>query len=205
MGLTEPELLESDREVIDDLLARSGTGIDWNELSARGTMRLYAEPRIEFEGRGFATPSGRVELASALAEADGHGRIAVPAHDARPADGRLRLLSPASPWAMNTSFANDPKIALKLAEPTVTLHPEDAARRGLRVGDTVELANEAGSMPARLAVESIVPVGARTARRATAEAHPGWQQRQRPQRGHGVRHRPDDERARRRGDRLPRR
>ena len=159
MELTEPELQESDRDLVDELLRRSGTGVGWDELAARGTVRLYPEPRIQYAELEFATPSGRIELASALGRRGRAWTHRHAAHDARPAGGRLRLLSPASPWAMNTSFANDPKIARRLGEPTVTVHPDDAALRGLRAGDRVELANDAGRMLATLAVEPIVPVG----------------------------------------------
>ena len=146
IGYTEPELYESDQEVIDELLRRTGFGVSWDDLASSGTVRLYETPRLQFADRSFPTPSGRVELASAAAVAAGHPRLPEPWHDPRPASGRLRLLSPASPWALNSSFANDPKIARKLGPPTVTLHPEDAAARGLTDGDLADLATATGRM-----------------------------------------------------------
>lgn len=92
------------------------------------------------------TPSGRIELASARAEADGYPRVPQPLADLRPRAGRLRLLSPASPWLLNNSFANVEKIAARLGSATVALHPLDAAERGLNEGDTVELTNETGQV-----------------------------------------------------------
>ena len=151
LGFTEPELQESDATVIARLLAGGSHGVTWDALAAAGTVRLYAEPRIQ--------PAFDVTIASAAAEADGQPRLPQPWHDDRPATGRLRVLSPASPWAMNTSFTNDPKVARKLGEPTVTLHPADAAARGLTAGQRVTLTNAAGSLRALLAVDTIAPEG----------------------------------------------
>ena len=61
---------------------------------------------MQFADHTFPTPSGRIEIASARAEADGHPRMPLPLADPRPNAGHLRLLSPASPWLFNDSFAN---------------------------------------------------------------------------------------------------
>jgi anaerobic selenocysteine-containing dehydrogenase len=115
-----------------------------------GTVRLYETPRLQFADLVFATASGRIELASAAAVNAGHPRLPEPWYDPRPADGRLRLLSPASPWALNTSFVNDPKIARKLGSPTLTLHPDDADAHGLADGDVAELSTATGTLHARV-------------------------------------------------------
>ena len=159
MGYTEPELYESDREVIDELLERGGHGIGWEQLAEAGTVRLYETPRLQFAGLEFPTPSGRIELVSQSALAVGLPLLPEPWHDPRPTNGRLRLLSPASPWALNTSFANDPKIARKLGPATLTLNPEDAADRGLAPGDLAELATDTGRLQALVAVEPLAPRG----------------------------------------------
>ena len=95
--------------MIDELLGRSGFGISWDDLADAGTVRLYEQPRLQFADRIFPTPSGRIELASAAAVAAGQPRLPEPWHDPRPPADRLRLLSPASPWAINSTFVNDPK------------------------------------------------------------------------------------------------
>ena len=159
IGYTEPVLYESDQEVIDELLHRTGFGVSWDDLASSGTVRLYETPRLQFADRGFPTASGRVELASAAAVAAGHPRLPEPWHDPRPASGRLRLLSPASPWALNSSFANDPKIARKLGPPTVTLNPDDAAAHGLTDGDLADLATATGRMRARVVVDPLALPG----------------------------------------------
>jgi anaerobic selenocysteine-containing dehydrogenase len=158
-GYTEPELHESDRHVIDELLRRTGFALSWDDLTNAGTVRLYETPRLQFPDRVFPTPSGRVELASAAAVAAGQPRLPEPWHDPHPADGRLRLLSPASPWALNSSFANDPKIARKLGPPTVTLHPDDAAAHGLTGGDLAELETGTGRLHARVVIGALAARG----------------------------------------------
>jgi anaerobic selenocysteine-containing dehydrogenase len=159
LGYDEPELFEPDRQVIDTLLARTGLGIRWGELAEAGTIWVSDEPLVQFRDLVFPTPSGRAELASAAAEADGHPRTPLPLCDPRPAGGRLRLLSPASPWLMNASFANDPKIARRIGAPAIELHPDDAAARGLAPGDRVEVASETGSVTLAVALSDAVPRG----------------------------------------------
>ena len=159
MEYREPELYESDTELIETVLQRSGVGEDFASLAAKGTVPIAEEPLVQFADRRFPTPSGRVELASARAEADGLPRLPLPLADPRPADGRLRLLSPASPWLLNDSFANDAKIAKRIGPATVALHPDDAAKRGLAEGDEAVVANETGRLRLMVTVSDAVPRG----------------------------------------------
>ena len=93
LGSREPELFASDRKVIDELLHRTGFGVGWDALAMAGTVRLYETPTLQFADLTFATPSGRVEVASDTAEAAGQPRLPDPWHDPQPGQGRLRLLS----------------------------------------------------------------------------------------------------------------
>jgi anaerobic selenocysteine-containing dehydrogenase len=159
LGYTEPALFEPDRTVIETILDRSGLGVTWEELVERGTVWISDEPRVQFPERVFPTPSGRVELASTTAASDGHGRTPLPLSDPRPADGRLRLLSPASPWLMNTSFANDQKISRRIGKPTIGLHPDDAAARGLSEGQRARVQSHTGELTLLVTITDIVPPG----------------------------------------------
>jgi hypothetical protein len=71
MGYTEPELYETDRQLLETLLERTGLGLDFDTLAARGTVTTSDEPRVQFAELRFPTPSGKIELVSARAEADG--------------------------------------------------------------------------------------------------------------------------------------
>jgi anaerobic selenocysteine-containing dehydrogenase len=159
MGYEEPELYESDDELLAALLERSGVGEDFASLAAKGTVAVADEPVIQFADRRFPTPSGKVELASAAAERDGLPRLPQPLADERPAGGRLRLLSPASPWLLNDSFANDAKVARRIGAATVALHPADAAERGLAEGDEADVANGTGSLRLLVTLTDALPRG----------------------------------------------
>jgi anaerobic selenocysteine-containing dehydrogenase len=156
LGFDEPALQESDAALIERLL--HGSGVSWDELARAGTVRIYPEPRVQF-AHGFPTPSGRIELASAAAEADGHPRLPEPSVDEPPPAGCLRLLSPASPWLMNSTFGNDRKLRRRIGEATVALHPREAASRGLRHGDAVTLRNATGALRMAVEVSDAVPLG----------------------------------------------
>ena len=157
MGFEEPELHEPDAQVIATLLAP--TGIEFAALAAAGTIWTTDEPQIQFADLRFPTPSGRIELSSERAAADGLPRLAEPHADPRPGPGLLRLLTPASPWILNDSFANDRKLARRIGAATVAVHPADAAQRGLAEGDHVVLANASGRLPLTLALSDLLPRG----------------------------------------------
>jgi anaerobic selenocysteine-containing dehydrogenase len=156
MGFAEPELDESDESLITHLLAPSG--VAWDDLARAGTVRLYAEPRVQFAD-GFPTPSGKIEIACAQAEADGHPRLPEPSVDEPAPAGYLRLLSPASPWLMNSTFGNDTKLRKRIGAASVALHPSEAAGRGLRKGDEVVLRNATGELRLIVDITDSVPQG----------------------------------------------
>ena len=166
MGYANPELHEPDADVIETLLKGTGTGLDFAGLAARGTVPIGGEPLVQFESLDFPTPSRRVEIASDRAEANGLPRTPLPLADPRPAGDKLRLLSPASGWLLNDSFANDAKIGRRIGAATVALHPADAAERGLAEGDDVLLANGTGRLRLRLELSDAVP-------RSVALSHKG--------------------------------
>jgi anaerobic selenocysteine-containing dehydrogenase len=159
MGYDDDELYESDAEILKTLLERSGSGEDFASLAAKGTVPISEEPVVQFADLRFPTPSGRVELASDRAEADGLPRVPLPLADPKPSDGRLRLLSPASPWLLNDSFANDDKISARIGRATIALHPDDAADRGLAEGDEADVRNDTGRVRLRVLLSDAVPRG----------------------------------------------
>jgi anaerobic selenocysteine-containing dehydrogenase len=169
MGLEEPSLYDSDEELARRLLASGDPaldGISLEQLRRDGWARLnVGRPFRPFAG-GVPTPSGRFELWSARAQADGRdplpGHVAplesgVAAEDA--ADAPLALISPASPWFLNSTFANSAEHRAKAGGPVVELHPRDAAARGLTDGEEVEVANGRGAFRALLRVTDAVRPG----------------------------------------------
>jgi anaerobic selenocysteine-containing dehydrogenase len=152
MGYAEPEFIEEDRPIINRVLAGTGLGVDFNALAVRGTVPFGDEPIMQFPDLVFPTPSGRIEIASEKAEREGHPRVPQPTAEERAPEGRFRLLSPASEWLMNDSFANDEKIARRIGPAWVAMHPDDAQALGLTDGEVVELSNATGSLRLRLKI-----------------------------------------------------
>ena len=159
MGFHEPELHEPDRAIIDRVLQASGTGETFASLAAKGTVWPHADVLLQFADGAFPTPSGKIEIASARADADGLPRVPQPSADARTGGSRLRLLSPASPWTMNGTFANDRKIVRRMGVATVGLHPAEAAARGLAEGAEVELSNATGTLRLQVELSDRLPRG----------------------------------------------
>ncbi len=160
MGLSHAALFEEDREVIDRLLEDSAFHLDFDALKQRSGVWLGKKPLVTYANHKFPTPSGKLELASDRAEADGHPRVPQPVSDPALAEGWLRLLSPASPWMMNDSYANDPLIKRKVEPLQVTLHPADAGRLGIVSGARVRLESAIDSLEAEAEIDDLIPPGA---------------------------------------------
>ena len=159
MGFTEPELFESDDSIITELLRQSGIGMDFAALSEVGTVYISPEPVVPFADGKFATPIGKIEIASYQFEEAGLPRAPQPWADARPSGGKLRLLSPASPWRMNSSYDNVEKVRRQTLTADVRLNPIEASLRGLINGMPVIVSSEAGSLPLSVAISDDVPRG----------------------------------------------
>jgi anaerobic selenocysteine-containing dehydrogenase len=159
MGYDEPELQEGDAAMLDALARQAGIAGGFAALATAGSVMISSEPVVQFPDRSFPTPSGKVEIASARAAADGHPRAPRPLADPRPPEGRLRLLTPGSPWLMNSSYGNDARIAALAGGPRIILHPDDAAGRGLAEGDLAAVANETGALLLPVHCDPLLPPG----------------------------------------------
>jgi anaerobic selenocysteine-containing dehydrogenase len=157
MGFEEPELHESDGAILERLLEQSGCGLDFAALSAIGQWWPSGPPRLQFEGLSFPTPSGRVELASAVAERDGFGRVPRAEAEPAPPPGHFRLLSPASKWTLNHSYANERLLRPQLGDQSVLLSRHDAGSLGLVSGDVVTVRSDAGELVVPVVVSDDVP------------------------------------------------
>ena len=159
MELDEPALQDSDdamaRQVLDSGHP-SLTGITLDELKARGWMRLrYPEPFVPF-ATGFPTPSGKLEFVSERMAAAGLDPVAgyTPAYEAAQRDTALArdyplaLVTPADHYFLNSIFANVPQQRRRAGAPTLLIHPDDAAPRGIASGDAVRIANARGAFHA---------------------------------------------------------
>ncbi|MDA0218622.1 MAG: molybdopterin-dependent oxidoreductase [Proteobacteria bacterium] len=160
MGFEDKHLHARDEEMLEKIMARSGTGLSFAQLKEKGWAWGTPEPLVLWLEGSFPTPSGKIELASERAAADGHPRLPRPQADAPPADGRLRLLSPAGKWLMNSLYGNDPRIVELMGQATVAIHPDDARRHNIGDGAAVTLSNAAGCLTLKAVISDIIPAGA---------------------------------------------
>ena len=159
MGFDEPALVETDEDIIARIVETIPGCSSYEELKELGHVVLSDEPLDFFASGSFRTPSGRIEIASEKAESRGLGRLPTPTTDARPTGDQFRIVSPASKWRMNDSYANDPALARRAGDADVVMHPSDATRLGLAEGQRVLLENAAGSLELSLRVDDIVEPG----------------------------------------------
>ncbi len=158
MGYEEPELYEPDADILARLLGDAGAGFGFEALAEHGTLWPDSRLRLQFAGGRYPTPSGRIEIVSEQAEADGFSRLPLAEADPPPSPGRLRLLSPASAWTLNDSYGNDPVARSHAGPQAVMLNPADAAARGLRQGDLAVLRSDVGELTAPVSTTPDVPV-----------------------------------------------
>ena len=179
LGVTEPAVYAGDEELaaaaLDSPTGGSLTGIDVASLRERGWQRLAVPtPYLPF-AEGFPTPSGLFEFASRRAEAQGLGllpdyrapREAAGVRDRRengraeagPAEAApLALVSAANHYILNSTFSAS-RMHTRAGEPTILVHPADAAARGVADGRDVEVSNARGSFTAVLRVSDAVRPG----------------------------------------------
>ena len=160
MELQDSTLYEDDQSVIEQTLRESGIRETWQELTEQGWAHVADEPLILWSEGHFATPSGKIEIASERAEADGLPRLPQATTDPEPRDGKLRLISPAADWLMNSSFGNDRNVLKMMGPATVTCHPQTASDLGIDDGDRVRLSNELGELVLTARLSDMITPGA---------------------------------------------
>ncbi|MFD3707452.1 molybdopterin-dependent oxidoreductase [Nocardia sp. NPDC058658] len=144
LGLTEPALYDSDEELARQLLK----GHDLDRLRADGFLKVQAGP----------VPAGKLQFVSTRAELAGHDPLPTYTPLADPGDG-LVLISAASHYFLNTTFGANPELRRRAGESTITLHPDDAAARGIADGAEVVVSNARGSFEAVAEVSDRVRSG----------------------------------------------
>lgn len=160
MGLEQPALRESDRGVLENLLRQAGFIDGFEAFREQGFLEVNgSEPHVAWADRRFPTPSGRIEIASEVALELGLPRLPHRGTDALPNDGWLRLLSPASNWRLNDSYANDPRLRRRSGPAELTIHPDDAERLAINTGDAVRVSNTTGTLMLVAEVSDVVVPG----------------------------------------------
>jgi anaerobic selenocysteine-containing dehydrogenase len=161
MGMTEPSLYDSDEDLVRQLLDSPHPwldGITVETLRERGFARLNVDrPFLPFAD-GYPTSSGRLEFYSKRAVRAGHDPLPGFTPHADPGDG-LVLISGASHHFLNTTFGNNPELRRRAGAPTIVLHPDDAAARGISDRAAVRVHNARGAFEAVAEVSDRVRPG----------------------------------------------
>ncbi|WP_269780101.1 molybdopterin dinucleotide binding domain-containing protein [Sulfuriferula nivalis] len=159
MDLSESSLYEQDENIISSLLDYVRPGLSFEHLSSQGTVYASDSPRIQFPERQFATPSGKIEIDSAVFLQEGLGSIPKPTAFKHLDTDELRLLSPSHALLMNSSYGNDPRILRRLGAATILVNTTDADRLNLSSGDQVDVCHGESTLRLTVEVSEVPPVG----------------------------------------------
>jgi anaerobic selenocysteine-containing dehydrogenase len=154
MGLDEPGFAATDEEMLQSLFTEnSGAAVDLGEVRRRGWAKVdLGQGPLPHANGGFGTPSGKLELVSSRLE-ERHGLDPLPHYDppAEVADEALAarfplcLVTPKTHLFLNSTFANGRRQSSAQPSPFVSLHPGDAAARGIEDGRLVRVFNDRGA------------------------------------------------------------
>ena len=159
MGFDDPGLHQQPDEVIDEMITATARhapeleGITLERLQREGAVSLSLDDEVPYADLSFGTASGKVELyCESLAERFGldplpgwteSPDVEPPPQDCRPEDA-LALLSPAAHHFVSSSFANHGELVRREGVPSLQINPQDAATRGIEIGDQVVVENRRG-------------------------------------------------------------
>ncbi len=157
MGFDDACFHDSDEAIAAGAFKASGTTakIEWKSLKEQGWQRLdLPTPYAPFAEGNFPTPSGKCELYSETLRTMGLSPLPdyVPPYES-PIDGSalakrypLAMISPPARNFLNSTFVNVKSLRATEGEPSLEMHPDDAAVRGIADGDRVRVFNDRGSL-----------------------------------------------------------
>ncbi len=167
MGLDDPALRATDEQMMREVLRHMPFTLD--ELRERSYIRLdIPSPHRPFaRGSRVPTPSGKIEIDSARAAAAGLDRLPeyVPPYESEERDPELvrryplALISPPAHQFLNSSFVNVASLRRAAGKPTLEIHADDAASRGIADGTRVSIFNDRGSFTADAVITDRVRPG----------------------------------------------
>ena len=170
LGVTEPCVYDGDDDLARAVLASDDAalaGITLERLKRDGWARLSVPtPFVPF-ANGFPTPSGKLEFFSPRMIEAGLDPVPdyTPPYEAAQRDTDLAaryplaLIAGASHYLLNSMFANVPDLERRQGPPSIVLHPDDAAARGLLDGDVARIHNDRGEFRATVRVSDAVRPG----------------------------------------------
>ena len=157
MHLDFPELRESDESMMRAALSKSHVSLD--ELREHGWARLpVPSPHLPFaRGAKLRTPSGKIEI-------DPTPDYVPPYESEERAPDLARryplaLISPPAHTFLNSTFVNVTSLRRAAGKPTLEIHVDDAAPRGIAGGERVTIYNDRGAFTAEAVVTDRVRPG----------------------------------------------
>ncbi|VVD78352.1 molybdopterin-containing oxidoreductase family protein [Pandoraea cepalis] len=134
-------------------------GSDWETLKRDGWIR-YDLPDAPFANGQFYTPSGKCEFYSERMLQEGFDPLPdwVPPYESVASNPDLAaryplaMISPPARHFLNSSFVNVDSLRASVGEPTLDIHPSDAAPRGIENGGDVRIFNDRGILSAKARV-----------------------------------------------------
>lgn len=148
LGLTDPVFTWNAEQIARELLDSQHPhlqGISFERLRAERSVRLQLPAEFRPYSQGSNFPDRRIRFSPAPEQID----FRLQPNDEFP----LRLISPPGAFIVNTSMGNIAEL-LKAAggEPTVLIHPADAAKAGVRHGQHVRVTSPNGCIVRKLVV-----------------------------------------------------
>lgn len=157
LGLPEELWQVTEDELCRELLAENRarfTADEYQRLLAGEPVKLAPVHR---SGRG--TPSGKIELLSAVARGAGEPELPVQREDPGTTRGAFWFMAAPSVATHNTTYGQVSRHARRAGRARVHVAPEDARRLGVEEGARVRLANELGRVELPATVDDRMPRG----------------------------------------------
>ncbi len=162
MGWQDPCFSDTDDQLAEQSIrwndARMANS-DWEALKRDGWIR-YDLPEAPFANGQFYTPSGKCEFYSERMLQEGFDPLPdwVPPYESVASNPELAaryplaMISPPARNFLNSSFVNVDSLRASVGEPTLDIHPSDAAPRGIVDGVGVRIFNDRGTLNAKARV-----------------------------------------------------
>ena len=167
MKLDEPSLQDSDETMMRQAL--EGQPFSLDELKEHAYIRLdVGTPHVPWKmGNKVPTPSGKIEIESPRVAALGLDPLPlyIPPYESEERDPELvarfplALISPPAHAFLNSTFVNVASLRRSAGKPTLEIHAEDAAARGIVAGQRVSIFNDRGSFTAEAVITDRVRPG----------------------------------------------
>lgn len=169
MGFTDSCFQDSDLEVAQAAFNWQhphAANIHWDTLQQQGWQKLNVPDAAFAEGQ-FPTPSGRCEFMSTELGAQGLDPLpnylapyeSVASNPELAKQYPLQLISPPARHFLNSSFVNVDSLRKQLPEPTLEIHPTDAAARGIQDGQLLKVFNGRGDFQVKAVITERIKQG----------------------------------------------